>query len=173
MSSGKTPSGKMYTDKGNPCRTAFLLNAYLIDILFEALYIITVNFNIQTDKTYTVQEVIAMKDVGEMKEYINNALNIKVNDTRYTQLLSTVNNRARLNLLFNSDFLNLVPVVLVTHPEVKQLTMGSYKTISGDTTNVSINKMMQGIAEKKTNQFDLKNKQIEDEYDVRRLFRPD
>lgn len=173
MSSGKTPSGKMYTDKGNPCRTAFLLNAYLIDILFEALYIITVNFNIQTDKTYTVQEVIAMKDVGEMKEYINNALNIKVNNTRYTQLLSTVNNRARLNLLFNSDFLNLVPVVLVTHPEVKQLTMGSYKTISGDTTNVSINKMMQGIAEKKTNQFDLKNKQIEDEYDVRRLFRPD
>jgi hypothetical protein len=117
--------------------------------------------------------VIAMKDVGEMKEYIKNALNIKVNDTRYTQLLSTVNNRARLNLLFNSDFLNLVPVVLVTHPEVKQLTMGSYKTISGDTTNVSINKMMQGIAEKKTNQFDLKNKQIEDEYDVRRLFRPD
>lgn len=172
MASGKTPSGKMYTEKGNPCRTAFLLNAYLIDILFEALYIISVNFDIQTEKTYTAQEVIAMKDVDEMKEYINYTLNIKVNDTRYRQLLNTVNSRARLNLLFNSDFLNLVPVVFVTHPEVKQLTIGSYKNISGDTTNVSIDKMMQGIAEKKTNQFDSKNKQLEDEYEFRRLFRP-
>lgn len=172
MSSGKTPSGKMYTEKGNPCRTAFLLNAYLIDILFEALYIISVNFDIQTEKTYTAQEVIAMKDVDEMKEYINYTLNIKVNDTRYSQLLNTVNSRARINLLFNSDFLNLVPVVFVTHPEVKQLTIGSYKNISGDTTNVSIDKMMQGIAEKKTNQFDSKNKQLEDEYEFRRLFRP-
>lgn len=172
MSSGKTPSGKMYTEKGNPCRTAFLLNAYLIDILFEALYIISVNFDIQTEKTYTAQEVIAMKDVDEMKEYINHTLNIKVNDTRYSQLLNTVNSRARINLLFNSDFLNLVPVVFVTHPEVKQLTIGSYKNISGDTTNVSIDKMMHGIAEKKTNQFDSKNKQLEDEYEFRRLFRP-
>lgn len=172
MSSGKTPSGKMYTEKGNPCRTAFLLNAYLIDILFEALYIISVNFDIQTEKTYTAQEVIAMKDVDEMKEYINYTLNIKVNDTRYSQLLNTVNSRARINLLFNSDFLNLVPVVFVTHPEVKQLTIGSYKNISGDTTNVSIDKMMQGIAEKKTNQFYSKNKQLEDEYEFRRLFRP-
>lgn len=172
MASGKTPSGKMYTEKGNPCRTAFLLNAYLIDILFEALYIISVNFDIQTEKTYTAQEVIAMKDVDEMKEYINYTLNIKVNDTRYSQLLNTLNSRARINLLFNSDFLNLVPVVFVTHPEVKQLTIGSYKNISGDTTNVSIDKMMQGIAEKKTNQFDSKNKQLEDEYEFRRLFRP-
>ena len=172
MASGKTPSGKMYTEKGNPCRTAFLLNAYLIDILFEAMYIITVNFDIQTEKTYTAQEVIAMTDVGEMKEYINHTLNIKVNDTRYSQLLNTVNSRVRINLLFNSDFLNLVPVVFGTHPEVKQLTIGSYKNISGDTTNVSINKMMQGIAEKKTHQFNLKNKQLEDEYEFRRLFRP-
>lgn len=172
MSSGKTPSGKMYTEKGNPCRTAFLLNAYLIDILFEALYIISVNFDLQTEKTYTAQEVISMKDVDEMKEYINHTLNIKVNDTRYSQLLNTVNSRARINLLFNSDFLNLVSVVFVTHPEVKQLTIGSYKNISGDTTNVSIDKMMQGIAEKKTNRFDSKNKQLEDEYEFRRLFRP-
>ena len=172
MASGKTPSGKMYTEKGNPCRTAFLLNAYLIDILFEAMYIITVNFDIQTEKTYTAQEVIAMTDVDEMKEYINHTLNIKVNDTRYSQLLNTVNSRVRINLLFNSDFLNLVPVVLGTHPEVKQLTIGSYKNISGDTTNVSINKMMQGIAEKKTRQFDLRNKQLEDEYEFRRIFRP-
>ena len=108
----------------------------------------------------------------EMKEYINHTLNIKVNDTRYSQLLNTVNSRVRINLLFNSDFLNLVPVVFGTHPEVKQLTIGSYKNISGDTTNVSINKMMQGIAEKKTHQFNLKNKQLEDEYEFRRLFRP-
>ena len=172
MASGKTPSGKMYTEKGNPCRTAFLLNAYLIDILFEAMYIITVNFDIQTEKTYTAQEVIAMTDVGEMKEYINHTLNIKVNDTRYSQLLNTVNSRVRINLLFNSDFLNLVPVVFGTHPEVKQLTIGSYKNISGDTTNVSINKMMQGIAEKKKSNANLNGKKMEEKYLIDKFLHP-
>lgn len=173
MATGQTPSKKMYTENGNLCKNDFLLNAYLIDILFRALYLITVNFNIQTSATYTAQEVASMKEVGEMKQYINETIQIKVNNLRYTQLLSAINNRVRLHLLFDVHMLNFVNVIMVTHPEVEQLTVDSYKNINGDTTNANIPKMMQGFETNKQKAANLKRKKAEEEANFSRLFRPD
>ena len=173
MAAGQTPSNKMYSENGNLCKNDFLLNAYLIDILFRAMYLITVNFNIQTSATYTAQEVASMKDVGEMKKYINETIKIKVNNVRYTQLLSAINNRVRLHLLYDIHMLNLVNVIMVTHPEVEQLTVDSYKNINGDTTNANIPKMMQGFETSKQKAANLKRKKAEEEANFNRLFRPD
>lgn len=173
MAAGQTPSNKMYSENGNLCKNDFLLNAYLIDILFRAMYLITVNFNIQTSATYTAQEVSSMKDVGEMKKYINETIKIKVNNVRYTQLLSAINNRVRLHLLYDVHMLNFVNVIMVTHPEVEQLTVDSYKNINGDTTNTNIPKMMQGFETSKQKAATIKRKKAEEEANFSRLFRPD
>ena len=173
MAEGRAPSGKIYADKGRPCSNDFILNAYLIDILFEAMYLITVNFNLQVQKTYTAQEVLDMSDIDEMKQYINATIGVNITaDTTYSGILSTIKDVDRMKLLFGVSMINAVNVIVVTHPEVQQLTIGSYNKINSNTAHMTTEKMMNGIANKKNTTFTLKNRKKEQEYKLNKFLRP-
>ena len=159
MKKGISPSGKVYKENGAACPNDFIPNAYLIDVLFEAIYLLTINFDLQTQKTYTTQDVLDMTNVSEMKDYISiiSRLNVKSNPA-ISKSLSTIRDSARLDLLFKIPFLNLVTLVIELHPDITQLTVGMYNRINGSTTHENVERMMKNLDTEKTNTFDIRNR---------------
>lgn len=151
MTQGNTPSGKMYTEDGSACPNEFLLNAYLIDILFEAIYMLTVYLNIPDQSKYTAQDVQDMDDLSEMERYIKSNIQIKVEgNQRYSQLLSSISDR--LNMLFTVQMQdNVIPVIL-NNPNITQLTIGAYNKINGKMAHATSEKVMSDINERQKSQ---------------------
>lgn len=141
MANGTTPNGKKYTEDGSDCPKDFLLNAYLIDILFETIYLLMVQFNLPAQTQYTVQNVLAMKNVTEMKRYINSNLDVKLRDKVHDNgLITKIINRK--NVLFTSHMVTMLSGLIVKHPDVSQLTTGEYSKINGQTTHMTSEKTL-------------------------------
>jgi hypothetical protein len=173
MKKGISPSGKVYNEKGAACANDFIPNAYLIDVLFEALYLLTINFDLQTQKTYTTQDVLDMTNVAEMKDYISiiSKLNVKSNPA-ISKSLSTIRDSARLDLLFKIPFLNLVTLVMELHPDITQLTVGMYNRINGRTTHENVDRMMKNLDTEKSNTFDIRNRMNSKQAMFNKFLRP-
>lgn len=158
MANGKTPSDKMYNEDGSGCPNDFLLNAYLIDILFEAIYMLAVHFNLQSQSTYTAQEVMDMDNISEMERYIKANINVKVEDNlRYSQLLSSI--RERLGMLFSTPMHVPVVAAIANNPDVTQLSIGSYNKMNGRMAHSTSDKVMSTIEEKQKNSVTKKQRE--------------
>jgi hypothetical protein len=159
MAQGNCPSQKMYTEGENICANEFLLNAYLINVLFEAIYLINVNFNIPAQNKYTTQDVKDMRDINQMKTYIKDNINITVlNNMNYRQLITTINQR--LNMLFMTPMLNMVVAVIANNPQIKQLTVGAHNMIHGKTSHMSSEKVINNVNKNLENKFTQSNADI-------------
>ena len=163
MANGNAPSRKMYTENGSGCPNEFMLNAYLIDILFEAVYLIAVQFDLPIQSKYTAQEANDLNDITEMKAYIkDNIGGIIVKDsTSYKQLLTAIT--TRLDILFETPMLNMVSAVIVNNPQVTQLTDAAYSKINAKNKHLTSQKVMSGVTAKHATDFDLEAKRNHEE----------
>lgn len=142
MAQGTVPNGKKYNENGSECQNDFLLNAYLIDILFEAVYLLMVQFNLPPQNQYTVQNVINMTDVTEMKRYISANLDIKLRDKVHDSgLITRILNRLD-SVLYRSHMVTMLAGLFTTHPEVARLTSAEYSKINGQTIHMTTEKTM-------------------------------
>lgn len=158
IADGHAPTGKVYTEDGSMCQNEFILNAYLIDILFEATYLLAVHFGLGGQSTYTTQDVVRKTDINEMKQYITANLNINVkNDASYKKLLTGILTRMNTTL-FNTQMMNIIVPVITNFPNMKQLTVGEYNKINGQTTHWTADKAMQDRMNRKSQHFNLKAK---------------
>lgn len=158
MSKGSSPSGKSYTENGDGCQPQFMLNAYLINILFEAIYMLRVHYGLQDPEEYTAQDVDDLTDINQMEDYINETIGrLNVNDEpKCKELLTKI--RLRLNILFNNtNMLNLVIALRRHYPEITKLTTGAI-TLMNKSTHMSLEKVMNNITSQQENDFDLKAK---------------
>lgn len=157
MTKGHSPSGKLYNEGGLGCQNDFLLNAYLIDILFETVYLLTVNFNLAGQNTYTVQEVLEMDDIKKMQKYINDNIQIAFEgNLGYQQLVNAI--IPRLRILFNISMLNMVVIVMSTNPQITKVTGRQYRTITGYTNNMTSKKVLSEIEDKQNSQVTKRKK---------------
>jgi hypothetical protein len=152
MAKGSSPSGKTYTENGDSCQPQFILNAYLINILFEAIYMLRVHYGLQDPEEYTARDVDSLTNINEMEDYIKatiGSLTIKDNP-KCRELLTKINRR--LNLLFNNtNMLNLVIALRRNNPGLTRLTTGA-------ASHMSIERLMNNITSQQENDFDLKAK---------------
>lgn len=153
MAKGSSPSGKTYTENGDGCQPQFMLNAYLINILFEAIYMLRVHYGLQDPEEYTARDVDSLTNINEMEDYIKatiGSLAIKDNP-KCRELLTKINRR--LNILFNNtNMLNLVIALRRNNPGLTRLTTGA-------ASHMSIERLMNNITSQQENDFDLKAKQ--------------
>ena len=166
MADGNSPTGKMYTEDGNGCPNDFLLNAYLIDILFEAVYLLTVHFDLQGQNKYTVQDIKDMKDIDEMERYINENIEIDVHITYYKQLLTKIKNN--LNVLYTSQMMTMVVPIITVNNNVTQLTDAAYSKINSKAKYATPQKVMQKVHETYDNEFDSDEQKIREAEERRR-----
>lgn len=160
MANGTTPSGKMYNEDGSGCPNDFLLNAYLIDILFESIYMLTVHLNIPDQSKYTAQDVVDMDNISEMERYIKANIDIRVDGALgYTSYLSSI--RSRLGMLFTTSMHVPVVALITNNPDVNQLTIGAYNKINGKTTHSTSAKVMSAINERQKNRVTMKQRENE------------
>lgn len=145
MANGNAPTGKTYTENGSGCPTEFMLNAYLIDVLFDAVYMTTKYFGIQGQETYSAQEVHGMTEIEHMKRYIQDNIGITVaGNINYKQLLTTINQR--LDMLFLTPMLNAVAAMIVNNTQITQLTVGAYNKMHGKTTHSTSEKVLSDVS---------------------------
>lgn len=143
LANGSSPSGKAYTENGDSCQPQFMLNAYLINILFEAIYMLRVHYGLQDPEEYTARDAGNLTNITEMEDYIKASIgNLTIKDNPKCRELLTKINR-RLNILFNNtNMLNLVAALRRNNQGLTRLTTGA-------TTHMSIEKLMNNITANK------------------------
>ena len=145
MSKGQSQTGKNYTENGSAVDKDFLLNAYLIDVLFETIYLMTILFDLPAQTEYSVQDITQMSDVSEMIRYIKENMNIAMEGNMvYTQLLTAIKRKS--NILFNSPMLNIIIAVMLSNPDMKQLSVGEANKINGKNRHLTSGKVLSDIA---------------------------
>ena len=145
MSKGQSLTGKNYTENGSAVDKDFLLNAYLIDVLFETIYLMTILFDLPAQTEYSPQDIMQMSDVLEMILYIKENMNIAMEGNMvYTQLLTAIKRKS--NILFSSPMLNIIIAVMLSNPDLKQLSVGEANKLNGKNRHLTSGKVLSDIA---------------------------